>query len=95
MILKIQIVSITFSFIYGMLFYFLVSINYKLLYTGTKIFKIISNLLFVMSNSLIYFLILLKINSGILHIYFILSLFTGYFLSKIVYQKLIVKMKKQ
>ena len=94
MILKIQIYSLLFSFFYGIFVFFLLELNYKLLYTGKMLYKIIISFLFVMFISLLYFYGLLKINNGILNLYFFLLMFTGYLLSFVIYKKLIVKRKK-
>lgn len=87
MILKLQIISLVVSFLYGIFFSFLLNINYKLIYNDNKFIKIIGTFLFVIFNSLLYFLILLKINNGIVHIYCIITLIVGFtfynsFLSK-------------
>lgn len=93
MILKIQIYSLLFSFFYGIFVFFLLEINYKLLYTGKIIYRIIISFLFVMFISLLYFYGLLKINNGIIHIYFLIAMFTGYVLSFVVYRKIRCKKK--
>ena len=94
MILKIQIFSLLYSFIYGIIFYILLEVNQKLLYEGKIVYRIIISFLFVIFISLLYFLILIKINNGILHLYFFLTMFTGYLLSFVIYKKLIVKKNK-
>lgn len=93
MILRIQIYSLLFSFFYGIFVFFLLELNYKLLYTGKMLYKIIISFLFVMFISLLYFYGLLKINNGIIHIYFLFSLFTGYMLSFVIYRKIHCKKK--
>lgn len=90
-----QIITIIFSFIYGIIFYILLEINCKYIYYGNKIYRIIITFLFVICNTLLYFIILKKINYGIVHIYFLLCILTGYILSNFVYKNLIVKRKKQ
>jgi hypothetical protein len=77
--LSIQIKSLIFSFFYGILFFLLLKINYKYIYGCSLIYKIIINLLFVMNNVILYFIILKKINNGIIHFYFILMIIAGYF----------------
>ena len=94
MILKIQIFSLLYSFIYGIIFYILLEVNQKFLYEGEIVYRIIISFLFVIFISLLYFLILIKINNGILHLYFFLTMFTGYLLSFVIYKKLIVKKNK-
>lgn len=88
MILRIQIYSLLFSFFYGIFVFFLLELNYKLLYTGKMLYKIIISFLFVMFISLLYFYGLLKINNGIIHIYFLIVMFTGYMLSFVIYSKI-------
>ena len=88
MILRIQICSLLFSFFYGIFVFFLLELNYKLLYTGKMLYKIIISFLFVMFISLLYFYGLLKINNGIIHIYFLIVMFTGYMLSFVIYRKI-------
>ena len=92
--INIQIYSLLFSFLYGIIFYILLEINYNILFEGKIIYRIIISFLFVIVLSLVYFLILLKINNGVLHLYFFLSMFTGYLVSFVIYKKLIVKRKK-
>lgn len=92
--INIQIYSLLFSFLYGIIFYILLEINYNFLFEGKIIYRIIISFLFVIVLSLVYFLILLKINNGVLHLYFFLLMFTGYLLSFVIYKKLIVKRKK-
>ena len=80
--LKLQIISICYSFLYGIFFYLTLIINNKVLF-NTKIFlKIILSLVFIMFHVVLYFLILREINCGILHIYFVFSLIIGSFVCK-------------
>ena len=88
MILSTQILSLIYSFFYGIFLFFLLELNYKLLYTGKMLYKIIISFLFVMFISLLYFYGLLKINNGIIHIYFLIVMFTGYMLSFVIYSKI-------
>lgn len=89
MILRIQIFSLLYSFFYGIVFYILLEINHKILYNGKLFYRIIISFLFVIVNSLLYFLFLIKINNGILHIYFFFSMFTGYLLSFVIYRNFV------
>lgn len=94
MILRIQILSLLFSFIYGNFIFWMLELNYKLLYEGRVFYRIIISLLFVVFISLLYFVCLLKINNGILHIYFFLIILTGYMLSFVIYKKINCKNKR-
>ncbi len=77
MILKIQILSLSYSFLYGIFFSFMTTLNYSLLYNDTNYIKIISSALFIVNNVLLYFILLQKINNGILHIYLIITFILG------------------
>lgn len=91
--LKIQIISLSFSFLYGLFMYFMISINYKYLFMSKLIERIVISILFIVDNLLLYFLILRFINDGIIHVYFLLCILFGYFVGGMLY-KLIVKCKK-
>lgn len=94
MTLKIQILSILFSFLYGNILFWLLELNYKLLYEGKVFYRIAISFLFVMIMSLIYFICMVRINNGILHIYFYFVLLTGYLLSFVIYRKINCKNKE-
>lgn len=82
--LNIQLISIVFSFIYGMFFSFLLNLNYKYLYKSSGVVKIFINLIFIYDNTLLYFIILRYINNGILHYYFIIFILLGFsFINKV------------
>lgn len=91
--LKLQIISLSFSFLYGIVVYFLVSINYKYLFFSKFVEKIIISVLFVLDNLLFYFLVLRMINDGIIHVYFLFCILIGYFVGGVI-SKMFVKHKK-
>lgn len=93
MILKVQILSILFSFLYGNVIFWLLELNYKLLYESKIFYRIIVSFFFIIVISLMYFIGMVKINNGILHIYFYLALLTGYLLSFVIYRKFNCKKK--
>ena len=82
MSLKVQILSLIVSFIYGVFFNILLNINYKIIYNENKFIQITGSFLFVIANSLLYFYILLKVNNGVVHIYCLLMLLLGYLIMK-------------
>ena len=86
MILRLQVYSLLFSLIYGIIFYFLVLLNKKYLY-GNKLSFII-DILFILDNVLLYFIILRYINNGIFHIYFLLMIVLGYIISYFIDKKI-------
>lgn len=93
MILKLQVLSLLYSFFFGMVFFILLELNSKFLYEGRMVYRIIVSFLFVIFISLLYFFGLIKINDGVVHVYFFLSLFTGYLLSFVIYRKINCKMR--
>lgn len=77
MILKVQVISLIISFLYGILFYVT---TYKYKYYR-KIFLI------VFLDTLIYFYALIKVNNGIIHIYMLLMIILGYILIRKILNK--------
>lgn len=76
--LSIQLQVLTVSFVYGILFSYLLKIQYKFLFDSKFLYKLFITLLFIFDNCLLYFLILRTINNGVFHIYFLFSLIIGY-----------------
>lgn len=62
--------------------------NYKLLYNSDYVLKILATFLLVISSVLLYFVILLKINYGIVHYYSFLTIILGFMLETFVELKL-------
>ena len=91
--LETQIKLIIFSFIFGIFFALMIDINHKFLYINKKVFKIIFTFFFVLVNVFIYFLILKKINEGILHIYSFICIILGFFIEQLFHKK-VVKIRK-
>ena len=85
--LKVQLLSLGFSFGFGILFSIFIKINYKLLFLSKKYIQIISNFLFLLDMSLCYFLIIKYINNGILHVYFLLLFLFGWYIGNYILNK--------
>lgn len=81
MAIKIQIYSIIISFIYGYLFSLILDYNLHFIKRYHKIWQIIINTLFINNFAILYVWLLYKINGGIFHYYFIMSLVGGLILS--------------
>lgn len=81
MSLNEQILSLVFSFVYGLFLAFAYNFNYNLLFNKTKVFKVILNLLLVLDLVLIYFILIKKINGGIIHPYFYFLIVIGFILN--------------
>lgn len=80
MLLKVQFQSLIYSFVYGFFFSILLNINYKYLFDSKKIKKIIFNIIFILDNSLLYYILLKYINNGVVHIYFFIMIILGFIL---------------
>ena len=91
MILKIQIFSLLFSFAFGIFVYFILELMHRFIYNNKISVKLFFSLLFSLFISIIYFLLLLRINNGVLHSYFFLMILLGYIVANFVYIKLFVK----
>lgn len=89
--LKVQIMSLLFSFLFGISVYFILELFSKFIYNKIFCLKIISSFFFSLLVSFLYFVLLLYINNGVLHIYFFIMIIIGYTLANFVYVKLFVK----
>ncbi len=88
MSLKEQIISILFSIIYGIVIYFIYRKTYNLIHYYKKIYAIFNSFLFTIDVILIYFIIFLNINDGIInYIFIIITFLTFLVLNKIYLQK--------
>lgn len=87
MAINVQLTSLLFSLVYGMIFCVLVKINYKFIYCGPSILRILINMLFIIDNVLIYFIVLRKINGGILHSTFLIMILTGFVITKLIIKR--------
>jgi len=76
--LGIQLKTLIFSFVFGILFSYFLKLNYKYLFKSKLVYKILITILFVFNTCLLYFLVLRLINNGIFHVYFLLILIIGY-----------------
>lgn len=72
MTLTEQILSFLFSFLYGIITFFIFKIIKKYIYNVKKIYNFLNSLLFFTNITLIYFKIFYYINGGIIKLYFIL-----------------------
>ena len=76
--LSIQLQALTVSFVYGILFSYLIKIQYRYLFESKLYYKILITTLFIFDNCLLYFLILRMINNAMFHIYFLFLIILGY-----------------
>lgn len=94
MILKIQILGLLFSLLFGFLFSLVLSLNNKFIYNSKAIIKLIFSLAIVVVGVLGYFLLLKNIIEGVFHIYFIFALLLGAYIESILSMKVANKQKK-
>lgn len=78
MVLNLQIYSLVFSFLYGIVLYYILKIDKKILLINNNILKISLNLILIIITSILYFLGLLYINNAYIHFYLYLSIIFGY-----------------
>lgn len=94
MILTVQIKSLVMSFLYGIFMSFMFNLLYNFLFTKYLIINIFSNMMFSLLLFGIYFLLLFNINEGVIHTYFFIALFLGFYLYNKIFVKLRVKLPK-
>ena len=75
-----QLLCLLFSLIYGYFIQYIVVLNYKFIDKFNVCYKIIITVLIINNISLLYILMLYKLNKGIIHIYFLLFLIIGFFI---------------
>ncbi len=83
--LKIQILTLLFSFLFGTFFYFGLEIHQKILQRGNRYLCFFGNFLYVLINTFLYFLLMRKINNAIFHPYEIGMIIIGYLLGYFLY----------
>ena len=76
--LDIQIYSFLYSYIYGLVLFYLFYFMNKIVDRVKLLYRIVISFLFVLCISLYYFVILLYINNGYIHIYFYIFVLLGY-----------------
>ena len=94
MSLLVQIQSFSISFLYGIFLSFMFNLLYNFLFTKYLVINIINNLFFSFVAFGIYFFLLYLVNNGIVHIYFLITLFISFYLYNKIFVKFRVKLKK-
>lgn len=95
MTLTTQIISLLFSFVFGVFFSICTNLNYRYLFTKKLVFKIIITGVYIIDCSLLYFLIMKKINQGIINYYFILFVGLGYLFSTLKINRFVEMLKSK
>ncbi len=93
--LSIQIYSLIYSFIFGIIFSVFTELNYRFLFSKKIVIKIIFTFIYIIDFSLLYFIILKRINNGIIHNYFLLSILLGYIFATIFFKRPVIIFKNK
>ena len=89
----LQIKTILFSFLYGVFFYITARYNLIIIKNLNTIKKYIISLVYVIDLVLLYIYLIYKLNNGIFHIYFVISILIGYYITSKMYKNLVNKCK--
>ena len=73
---KLQLLSFLVSFLFGIFFYFTSLLNHKMIQNQPIFMKYIVTFLYILVISLLYVLLMYKVNYGIIHIYSIVDGYT-------------------
>lgn len=76
--LEIQIQSLISTCVYGMFLSFTYNLLYRFLYTKNKVMLVLNNFIYMIFNVFLYFTMLMLINNGVVHVYFLLMTFLGF-----------------
>ena len=93
--LNVQIYFFVYSFIFGCIFYFLLDLFSKVCCKFKKIIKAIFSFVFILLISVLYFIGLLFINNGVVHIYFLLFILVGYIFVYKIFISLFTHLRKK
>lgn len=84
---NLQLISFLVSFLFGLIFYFLTYINFKLIKDLKKLFQHLLTFIYVIDMTIIYIIIFYHLNKGYFHIYFIFTVFIGFILGFLINKK--------
>lgn len=88
---NMQLLSFLVSLIFGIFFYYITLINFKLIKDLKKYLKHIITFIYVLDMIIIYIIIFYNLNKGYFHIYFLLMVIFGYFVGFITNKRLLSK----
>ena len=95
MSLDIQLYSLVVSFLFGVLLALEFIVFSNVVNNMHFIFKGLLSFVFVMINAIAYFVVLILVNNGILHMYFFISIMCGYFLFYKLFTRLFTHFRKK
>lgn len=79
--LQVQINTLIFSFLYGIFFEITFHVTTPVIYHKINSIRYLGTFIFIILHVISYFLILQKINHGVVHVYSIFCLIIGYIAS--------------
>lgn len=88
---NMQLISFLISFIYGIIFYYLTIFNFRLIRDLKIYLQHIITFIYVLDMIIIYIILLYHLNKGYFHIYFIGTVFMGYFVGFITNKRIFSK----
>lgn len=88
---NMQLISFLVSFIYGIGFYYLTIINFRLIKDLKIYIQHIITFIYVLDMIIIYIILLYHLNKGYFHIYFIGMVMMGYFVGFITNKRILSK----
>lgn len=74
----IQLICLISSFWYGVLVYYANKVNIFIIEKKNIVIKYLLSIIYIFNISLLFIIFLYKLNSGVLHYYFILFIIIGY-----------------
>lgn len=95
--LDIQIITLLFSMVYGIIFSSFIDLIKNKILKFKMIFQMLIFLVITLLFSLIYFYFLLKLNNAIIHPYFVISFIFGFIIEialKKVFKRIVLSIKK-
>ena len=87
MSLRIQIITLLFSFLFGSLFYLSIYINKTYIYSNKLYIKLTTSFLICIINTFIYFIILKFLNNGIFHFYYFIMIIFGFYITNMIFKR--------
>ena len=76
---EVQLLTLSVSYLFGFLVFYLYKINYKIIKDKKRFYQSLIMILFMYNIVLIYIIIIFNINHGIFHIYFFIMIALGFY----------------
>lgn len=88
---NMQLLSFLLSFLFGICFYLVTILNFKLIQNFKRYIQHLLTFIYVIDMVIIYIIVIYNLNKGYFHIYFITMVFLGFFSGFLIYKKLLSK----